>query len=172
MLEFVTDWARRTLVPEIILSIKNDKLSVTKLCSRELDKFSEAVQAAKTLSEVNASAAKLARKQKIDQPDATALSEIKRAVLDDKVAWMKRAKRSSDLLQNLAWVLLASTREGLFVSSGKDTSRMIKLFQTDGDAVVGTRLGELRDLVKGGNETDLEKAEMREMARAALEKML
>ena len=170
-LDFVADWARRTLAPEVLLEIKNDKLATTKLVSRELDKFTEAVQAAKTLNDISAAAAKLARKQKVDQPDAIVLSEIKASILHEKVNWMKRAKRSSDLLQNLTWVLLASKREGLFMSSGKDTSRMIKLYQADGNPEVGQRLGELRDIIKDGKETDKDKAEMRSMAQAALDSL-
>lgn len=33
------------------------------------------------------------------------------------------------MLQNLIWVLLATTGPGLFISSGKDTSRMIKHYE-------------------------------------------
>lgn len=171
VLEFITDWARRTLTPEVLLIIRERKLVVTKASLREVDKFGEAVQAAKTLNEVNAAAVKFARKQKLEQPDKTAFAEIKRLALAEKVLWLRRVKRSSDLLQNLTWILLASTREGLYMSSGKDTSRMIKLFQADGDSDAGKKLGELRDLIKGGKETDKEKADMKEMAKAALESL-
>jgi len=169
VLEFTTDWARRTLTPEILLTIKDQKLVVSKNASRELDKFAEAAQAAKTLPEVTSAASKLARKLKIDQPDAHTLSEIKQSILDEKVAWLRRVKRGSDLLQNLTWILLASSSDGLFMSSGKDTSRMIKLYQSrEEDSETGKRLGELRDIVKTGQESDAEKAEMREMARSAV----
>jgi len=169
VLEFETDWARRTLTPEILLTIRDQKLVASKNASRELDKFTEAAQAAKTLPEVISAASKLVRKLKIDQPDAHALSEIKQSILNEKVAWLKRVKRGSDLLQNLTWILLASSSDGLFMSSGKDTSRMIKLYQSrEEDSEVGKRLGELRDIVKTGQESDAEKAEMREMARSAV----
>lgn len=169
--EHLTDWTRRTLIPtDILLPIKERKLSVIKASARELDKFSDSISAARTLDAVLAAAQKLARKLKIESPDSTALTEMKRAALKEKVKWMGKAKRGSDLLQNLTWVLLACGREGLFVSSGKDTSRMIKAFVNDCEGEeVGRRLGELRDLVKEGKDGDGEKAEMREMAANAVE---
>lgn len=169
ILEFVTDWARRTLCVETLLVIKDDKLCTTKPSLRDVDKFSEAIKAAKTLDEVNAAASKLARKQKIDQPGPDTLAEIKQAILKEKIAGIGRMKRSSDLLQNVTWILLAAARDGLFMSSGKDTSRMIKLYQLGGDAETAKRMGELRDIIKQGKDTEKEKSDMRRMAVAAVE---
>lgn len=170
--EHLTDWARRTLIPtDILLPIKERKLSINKTTTRELDRFSDSISTAKTLEAVLAATQKLARKLKIELPDSIALTEMKKAALKEKVKWMRKAKRGSDLLQNLTWVMLACRREGLFVSSGKDTSRMIKVFVGDceGDEVVGKRLGEMRDLVKEGKDGDRERGEMREMAVNAVE---
>ncbi|KAH0137418.1 hypothetical protein KCU82_g18288, partial [Aureobasidium melanogenum] len=79
-------------------------------------------------------------------------------------------KRSSDLLQNVIWVLLARQREGLYMSSGKDTSRMIKMVK-ENDADAGAKLEVWRDLVKQGKDTDDTKKEMREVAANAVEEL-
>lgn len=168
--EFVRDWARRELVPEVIATIKQKKLVATKSTLRDVDKFAEAVHAARNLDEITTAVAKLARKQKIDHPDDAALSAAKRVTLAQKVAAMKKMKRGSSLLQNLTWIVLATTRDGLYMSAGKDTSRMIKLYQSSSsDAETSKRLGELRDIVKDDKDTDKEREEMRSMAQAAFD---
>lgn len=167
--EFVRDWARRELVPEVLTNIKQKKLVANKSALRDVDKFSEAVQAARSLDEISAAVAKLARKQKIDQPDNAALTRAKNANLAQKVAAMRKMKRGSSLLQNLTWILLATTRDGLYMSAGKDTSRVIKLYQSsDGDAETAKKLGELRDIVKEDKDTDTEREEMRAIAQAVI----
>ncbi|GAB7356026.1 hypothetical protein MBLNU459_g6646t1 [Dothideomycetes sp. NU459] len=167
--EFVRDWARRELVPEVLSAIKEKKLIATKATLREVEKFTEAVQSARNMDEVSAAMAKLVRKLKIEQPDTAALATAKRTTLNQKLVAMRKMKRGSSLLQNLTWILLATSREGLYMSAGKDTSRVIKLYQTtSGDAEIGKKLGELRDLVKEDKDTDKEREEMRSMAQAAL----
>ena len=98
------------------------------------------------------------------------LQTHRKAILKQKVEAMKRMKRASDLLQNITWILLTDKREGLFMSSGKDTSRMIKLVKED-DGEMGVKLEGWRDLVKGGKDTDAERKEMRELAVKVFEEM-
>ncbi|KAI4734168.1 hypothetical protein E4T50_15299 [Aureobasidium sp. EXF-12298] len=168
--EFIYDYARKELTPEVLRTIKHQNLITTKAVSRDLDKFSDAVTAAKTLSDLTTATAKLSRKQKIDQPSASALQIRKREILTQKVSAMKKMKRSSDLLQNVIWILLARDREGLYMSSGKDTSRMIKMVR-EKDAEAAKKLGEWRDLVKQGKDTEDTKREMRDVAANAVEQL-
>jgi hypothetical protein len=168
--EFIYDYARKELTPEVLRTIKHQNLITTKAVSRDLDKFSDAVTAAKTLSDLTTAVAKLSRKQKIDQPSASALQIRKRETLMQKVAAMKKMKRSSDLLQNVIWILLARDREGLYMSSGKDTSRMIKMVR-EKDTEAAKKLEEWRDLVKQGKDTEDTKKEMRDVATSAVEQL-
>lgn len=166
--EFVYDHLRKELTPQILLTIKAQNLITTKSVSRDVDKFSEAVTAARTLQELNTATAKLARKQKIETPSASFLLHRKQEILVQKTAAMNKMKRSSDLLQNVIWVLLAKGREGLYMSSGKDTSRMIKMVR-EGDVEAARKLEEWKDVVKQGKDTEDTKREMREVAAEAVE---
>jgi hypothetical protein len=168
--EFVYDHARKELTPEVLKTIKDQNLITTKAVSRDLDKFSDAVTAAKTLQDINTAVAKLARKQKLDHPPASILQHRKREILMQKVAAMRKMKRSSDLLQNVIWILLARDRQGLYMSSGKDTSRMIKMVR-EGDAEAAKRLEEWKDLIKQGKDTEDTRREMRDVAAEAVEKL-
>jgi hypothetical protein len=87
-----------------------------------------------------------------------------------KVAAMKKMKRGSDLLQNVIWILLARDREGLYMSSGKDTSRMIKMVK-EGDAEAAKKLEEWKDLIKQGKDTEDTRREMRNLAAKAVENL-
>jgi hypothetical protein len=168
--EFLYDYFRKELTPELLRLIKHQNLITTKSVSRDLDKFSDAVTAAKTLSDLTTAVTKLSRKQKIDQPSASTLHLRKQEILMQKVAAMKKMKRSSDLLQNVIWILLARDREGLYMSSGKDTSRMIKMVR-EKDAAAAKKLEEWRDLVKQGKDTEDTKKEMRDVAASAVEQL-
>jgi hypothetical protein len=169
--EFIYDYARKELTPEVLRTIKHQNLITTKATLRDLDKFTEAVQAAKTLPEIITATAKLTRKQKIDQLSKSMLQLRKREILTQKVAGMKKMKRGSDLLQNVIWVLLAKGREGLYMSSGKDTSRMIKMAK-EGDAEAAGKLEEWKDLVKQGKDTEDTRKEMRDVAARAVEELM
>ncbi|KAI4726822.1 hypothetical protein E4T49_05453 [Aureobasidium sp. EXF-10728] len=168
--DFIYDWARKDLAPTLLRTLKDQNLIANKAVSRDLDKFSDAVTAARTLDDMSTATAKLARKQKIEQPSATALEFRKQEMLKQKVVGMSKMKRASDLLQNVIWILLATRREGLYMSSGKDTSRMIKMVK-EGDAEAGAKLEEWRDLVKQGKDNDETKKEMRDVAANAVEKL-
>ena len=166
--EFVYDWARKELTPQLLLTIKQHNLITTKAVSRDLEKFSDAVLAAKTLNDITTATAKLARKQKIESRSTSFLHLRKQEILTQKVAAMAKMKRSSDLLQNVIWILLAKGREGLYMSSGKDTSRMIKMVR-EGDVEAAKKLEEWKDVVKQGKDTEATKKEMREVAAKAVE---
>ncbi|KAI4786632.1 hypothetical protein E4T44_13825, partial [Aureobasidium sp. EXF-8845] len=168
--EFVYDYARKELTPEVLKIIKDQNLITTKACLKDLDKLSDAVTAAKTLSDITTAVAKLARKQKIDHPSASTLQHRKKEILMQKVAAMKKMKRGSDLLQNVIWILLARDREGLYMSSGKDTSRMIKMVK-EGDAEAAQKLEEWKDLIKQGKDTEDTRREMRDLAAKAVEEL-
>lgn len=168
--DFIYDHARKELAPETLQTLKFQNLITTKAVLRDVDKFSDAVTAAKTLDDILTCTAKLARKQKIEQPSVSVLRTRKQEILAQKVVAMGKMKRSSDLLQNVIWALLARRREGLYTSSGKDTSRMIKMVK-ESDAEAGAKLEEWRDLVKQGKDTDDTKKEMRDVAANAVEEL-
>ncbi|KAK4504242.1 hypothetical protein PRZ48_005158 [Zasmidium cellare] len=75
-----------------------------------------------------------------------------------------------DILQNLIWILLATSGPGLFKSSVKYTSRMIKLYdEVGGDGEVAGMLNLWWEKVKGGLGDGEDLRQMRELAVHAVE---
>jgi hypothetical protein len=169
--EYVTDFFRRDLVPSVIKALEEQRLLIDKPRKREVERFRQACQEAKNLPDVNAAIQRLAKKMKITVSDEV-VRKVKLSSLQQKIRAMKKMGRGSDLLQNLIWVLLAKESDGLFVSSGKDTSRMIKQYQAIGDLEAGKKLEEWRDALKAGKDGDEISEEMRGLATKAVEGFL
>ncbi|CAD0087009.1 unnamed protein product [Aureobasidium vineae] len=98
--------------------------------------------------------------------------ETLRTVKDQNLTTTKAVSRDLDKFSdaNVIWISLARRREGLYMSSGKDTSRMIKMVK-EGDAEAGAKLEEWKDLIKQGKDTDDTKKEMRDAAANAVEEL-
>ncbi|KAI7335570.1 hypothetical protein KC315_g3159 [Hortaea werneckii] len=162
--EFLGDHFRREAIPSVTQQAKEAHLLVEKGRKREFEKMQQACAESKTLSDIQTAVNKFARKQKIEAPDAEMLRTIKQQTLQQKVKSMRGMKRGSDLLQNLIWVLLGHHSDGIFMSSGKDTTRMIKQYQAVGDEAVGKKLEVWRNALKAGNESKTDLRDMRELA--------
>jgi hypothetical protein len=150
--------------------------------TKDIEKFSLAISSAQSLADISSSSAKLCRKQKIDAPTPAQLQEAKLQAVRTRMENMKRkrpAMRGSDVLQNTIWILLCAavhTQSGqdvLFVSSGKDTTRMIKFYQglAGADGEYARQLEVWKDKLKAGQAGDEEIKEMREAAGTAVESM-
>ncbi|KAI6789561.1 hypothetical protein KC363_g7185 [Hortaea werneckii] len=164
--EFLGDHFRREAIPSVTQQAKEAHLLAEKGRKREFEKMQQACAESKTLSEIQAAVNKFAKKQKIEAPDADMLRTVKQVTLQQRVKSMRGMKRGSDLLQNLIWVLLSHSSDGLFMSSGKDTTRMIKQYQAVGEEAVGKKLEAWRDALKAGNES---KADLRDMRGLAIQ---
>ncbi|KAI6821951.1 hypothetical protein KC332_g10213 [Hortaea werneckii] len=167
--EFLGDHFRREAIPSVTQQAKEAHLLVEKGRKREFEKMQQACAESKTLSDIQTAVNKFARKQKIEAPDADTLRVIKQQTLRQRVKSMRSMKRGSDLLQNLIWVLLSHSSDGLFMSSGKDTTRMIKQYQAVGDEALGKRLEAWRDSLKAGNERKTDLQDMRELAAQVID---
>ncbi|KAF2767894.1 hypothetical protein EJ03DRAFT_139189 [Teratosphaeria nubilosa] len=167
--EYVGDYCRQDVIPPVVQILREDRLLIDKSRKRDVEKMQQAVSEAKSLTAIHAALSKLARKQKVDSPSPELLQNIKQQTLQQKVKAMRKMSRGSDLLQNLTWVLLAAKGPGLFISSGRDTTRMIKQFQSVGDAGVAQKLVEVRDKLKAGQESKEDLGMMVEMAVEAVD---
>lgn len=125
----------------------------------------------KTLTEVQAAVMKLARKQNIAAPDAEQINMIKRETLKQKGRAIRKMSRGSDVLQNLIWILFARASEGLFMSSGRDTSRMIEQYKLFENFENWQKLVKWRDLLKGENAEPEDLQGMKELAIKVLREM-
>lgn len=169
--EFVYDHFRREVVPQMVKSATEMRLLRDKSSNREVEKLRQATVDAKNFSALQTSVAKFTRKMKISAASADAVNTVRIRTLQQSVKSMKQMTRGSDVLQNLIWVLLAQRSGGLFISSGKDTSRMIKQYEAVGDAEMASKLVEWRNLLKAGQEGKEDLQMMREVAKMAVDEM-
>lgn len=171
--EFVGDYFRREYLPEILKTAKNEGLLKDKTRAREVDKMSHACDEAKTLSSILMSVQKCARKLKVEAPSSDTLAQTKNRLLEQRLQVLRKMKRGSDVLQNLIWVLLARETDGLYMSSGKDTTRMIKLYAAvGGHSEAVKKLEGWKELLKSGQESKDIVAEMRELAGKNVEEVV
>ncbi|KAF2724147.1 hypothetical protein K431DRAFT_344264 [Polychaeton citri CBS 116435] len=164
------------LLPTALTQATHDRLLVDRSYKKELEKL-QSILPRQSLADTHASISKCARKLKTDAPSPEATASSKMEILRRKTKAMKKMAKGSDVLQNLIWILLSQQAkrehgvDALFVSSGKDTSRMIKLFQggqSDGDADAGARLQKWRDDLKAGGDGEHVRWEMAEFAARTL----
>ena len=169
--EYLGEHFRRELVPRFVDSARQQRLIRKKTRARNTEKLAQSCTQTKTFSDIQSVLTKFARKQKLNAPSPSRLADLKRAILEQRVEEMRKMTRGSDLLQNLIWILLAQNSDGLFVSSGKDTSRMVKLYKSIGEEGLASKLEGWRDLLKVGKDSGEDLEEMRELAMQNVEGM-
>lgn len=151
---YILEYCKLDTLPQLDKVLREKGLlQVDKSRVKELEKFKAASESARSLSDLEAAVSKLANKVRITPPNAEELGKVKRDILHQKLQAMSKMSRASDVLQNTIWILLAEKRDGLFMSPGKDTSRMIKQFQLVGDDQTVKQLEEWRDMLKKGEES-------------------
>ncbi|KAK0920246.1 hypothetical protein LTR91_011379 [Friedmanniomyces endolithicus] len=166
--EFVGDHFRREVVPSLTAALRGERLILDRSRRKDHEKFQHSIADSKTYSDISSATTKLARKQKLPYPpDTPALQTTKSHTLRSTLKTLRKLPRASDVLQNLVWILLACATEGLYMSAGKDTTRMIRQYQAiSQDSDTAMKLGTWRDELKA----DKSDAEMvREMRRLAEE---
>jgi len=180
---YTTEILKTDILPAAIQHLRTSNLlQRDKSRTKDIEKFSLAISSAQSLADISSSSAKLCRKQKIDAPTPAQLQEAKLQAVRTRMENMKRkrpAMRGSDVLQNTIWILLCvsvhkqSGQDVLFVSSGKDTTRMIKFYQglAGADGEYARQLEVWKDKLKAGQAGDEEIKEMREAAGTAVESM-
>jgi glutamyl/glutaminyl-tRNA synthetase len=180
---YATEVLKTDILPAAIQHLRTSNLlQRDKSRTKDIEKFSLAISSAQSVADISSSSAKFCRKQKIDAPTPAQLREAKLQTVRTKLESMNRkrqAMRGSDILQNTIWILLCASvhkqsgQDVLFVSSGKDTTRMIKFYQglAGSDADLAKQLEVWKDKLKSGQAGDEEIREMREAAGAAVASM-
>jgi hypothetical protein len=180
---YATEILKTDVLPAAIEHLRTSNLlQRDKSRTKDMEKFSLAISSAQSLADIASSSVKLCRKQKIDIPTPAQLREAKLEALRTKVDNMNRkrpAMRGTDVLQNTLWILLCSAtqkqsgQDVLFVSSGKDTTRMIKFYQglAGCDEDYAKKLEVWKDKLKVGQAGDEEIKEMSKAASTALQRM-
>lgn len=174
---YVAEHLRTEILPPGVQHVQASKLLVRdKEAAKEFEKFTVAISACRNCSDIKSAIAKYSRKQKLEAPSAELLRKSKKQLVQQKLTAIFKMKRGSDILQNTIWLSLARVMEkkgteALFVSSGKDVSRMIKFYQSLGDAEMGKQLEEWRDRLKKGEDSKEDLDAMRERATSEVETM-
>ncbi|TKA23712.1 hypothetical protein B0A50_06548 [Salinomyces thailandicus] len=166
--EFLGEHLFREGVPAVISKLHELKLLVDKSKRRQIAKMQLACGESRNLTGIQSAVNKFAKKQKIEVPNEELLREVKQQITLQRVRGMRKMTRGSDLLQNLIWVMLAQNTDGLFMSSGKDTTRMIKQYRLVGDEESAQRLEKWRDALKNGKDDEKIMQDMRDMATAVV----
>ncbi|EME38752.1 hypothetical protein DOTSEDRAFT_83455 [Dothistroma septosporum NZE10] len=169
--DFVADHFRLEVVPQIVKAAREQSLLSDRSRERDMDKFRTTSAEAKNFAALQACMSKLQKKLKIEVASSEVVKHAKYRTLQAAVKSMRHMSRGSDVLQNLIWILLARHSEGLFMSSGKDTSRMIKQYSIVGDAEMATNLSTWRDLLKAGEQTKDDMNAMQEAAKRVVEEL-
>ncbi|KAK5692080.1 hypothetical protein LTR97_011253 [Elasticomyces elasticus] len=151
--EFLGEHFRRTIVPSLNTTFQSERLLLDRSRRKDYEKFQQSSADAKTLSEISSAAAKLARKQKLPYPPKDAdLQKTKLQTLHQTARSIRKLARGSDVLQNLIWLLLGCQSDGLYMSAGRDTTRMLKQLDASGENAMKTKLEGWRDRLKAGTE--------------------
>ncbi|KAM3422304.1 hypothetical protein BST61_g2663 [Cercospora zeina] len=168
--DFISIQMKSDAVPATISVARDQGLLNDRSRKKETDKLQKSIEEAKVFADIQKAIAKFAKKSNIPAPDESHVFKTKSQALSQKLKSMQRMQRGSDVLQNLIWVLTATSGPGLFMSSGKDTSRMIKHYDSIcEDPEVAGLLAIWRDKLKSGNDDPEDIRQMRELAKAAVE---
>ena len=168
--DFLTTHFKSDTIPSTISTARDQGFLNDRARKRETDKLLKATEEAKTFADIQKSITKFSQKLKLPAPTDSQIFASKSSTIQATVKSMSKLKRGSDILQNLIWVLLATSGPGLFMSSGKDTSRMIKHYElVCEDPEVAGMLAIWRDKLKQGVEDEEDLRQMRELASAAVE---
>jgi hypothetical protein len=188
-LEIVQDEALRTRlsnyacshllgeIPSLADDLKARHL-LTGIRERDFAKFRTTAAELKEVTALQSAATKLTKKAKWDAQPLSPLQvrQVKTKVLQRTVHAMRPSStvRPSDVLQHALWILLGVASEGVFISAGKDTSRMIALYESvpGGDATMVEELKVLRDKLKKGEAADKEVGEMREAVKGCIDRFV
>ncbi|SMR64536.1 unnamed protein product [Zymoseptoria tritici ST99CH_3D1] len=167
--DFLYEHFRREVVPQTIKGAQDQKALREKSSQREVEKLRQAIVDAKSFTALQSSISKFSKKIKIPSPSDEVLHTAKVRSLHQALKSMRQMTRGSDVLQNLIWMLLAEKSNGLYMSSGKDTTRMIKQYEAAGEAAMTANLVKWRDLLKTGQESADDLQDMRMAAKAAVD---
>ncbi|GAB7345914.1 hypothetical protein MBLNU457_4150t1 [Dothideomycetes sp. NU457] len=195
LISYTHEYLQKDLLPAAVASILNPSTIPSKAVYAEALKLQTSLSEASTIDDIETALRRLARRTKINTSFRdNELQCIKRDILETKIKNMKSMKRDSDVLQNLLWILLATVpfpasesgidpserKEALWVSSGKDTTRMIKFYRQIAETVQGEQswaawgeeLSNFRDAVKEGKSSESIKEDMAALAEGAVRSWL
>ena len=133
--------------------------------TKEVQKFQQTYHEMTTFPGLQAEIAKFTKKLRLPPPSDMVLRDTKIRLLNQALeTQVLRGTSASDVLQNIIWISLALELDGLFMGSGRDTSRMIEQYKAVGDAEMAQNLATWRDIIKKSQSSEDLLREMRTIA--------
>jgi hypothetical protein len=143
---------------------KSSQLKLTKKVSSlesSLQQASELNMSMKALDDFNESSG-------ISSHGVEDLQAAKRTVLQDMVNSMQKDQDAPRLFLNLLTIIIATKQNGVVYATGKNAPKLLKHIKSSLTSEEASRLEELKEGVKAGKITDVDREEMRTMATAAV----
>jgi hypothetical protein len=143
---------------------KSSQLKLTKKLSSlesSLERASELNMSTKALDDFNESSG-------ISSHGIEDLQAAKKTVLQDMVKSMQKDQDAPRLFLNLLTIIIATKQNGVVYATGKNAPKLLKHIKSSLTSEEAARLEELKEGVKAGKITDIEREEMRTMASAAV----
>lgn len=168
--DYAVEQFRRQNIPQTIAAIREQKMLHDERRAAALEQLEFASQHVKLFIELQTAVVEAGRDLQIESPHKQLVLHVKHRSLEKAVVKMQEMDRGLDILQNLIWVLLATSGPGLFVGSVKYTSKMIQQYdRIGGDAEVSGMLRLWWDKVRDGLFNGEDLRQMKALARDAVD---
>jgi len=150
-------------------SLRKGHIRIKSFHIKDLEPLAAVSQAGpKRLAELREIVTNFAKKHKIPNPHPDTVHRVQRDLMRQQYMALLKKQRPSDILQHVIWIVLAQATEGMCVSAGKDTSRMIEQYKTVGDLKIWQKLVKWKDLLKADGQEAEDLEEMKELANIAV----
>ncbi|KAF2168358.1 hypothetical protein M409DRAFT_53049 [Zasmidium cellare ATCC 36951] len=160
----------QTVIPHVLTTATTQNLLHSPRRQNIHAQLTQAQSTILTFSHLQTTIASLGTTLSLPPPTAALVLATKTALLTTTAQNVQSLTRGLDILQNLIWILLATSGPGLFMSSVKYTSRMIRFYDEVGeDSEVAGMLNLWWDKVRDGMGDGEDLRQMRELARDAVE---
>lgn len=160
----------QTLIPHASASAGNQNLLHNPQRQQVNDQLIKAQSNIRTFSQLQTTIASLGSHLNLQPPDEDLVLQTKSRMLTNTAQSVQQMSRGTDILQNLIWILLATSGPGLFMSSVKYTSKMIKQYDTVGDdSEVAGMLNIWWDKIRDGATDGEDLRQMKELAKDAVD---
>ncbi|EME45251.1 hypothetical protein DOTSEDRAFT_33799 [Dothistroma septosporum NZE10] len=170
--EFVKDHFRREEIPRTIAIIHDQNLAQNATVADAIDRLHCSSANIETFANLQGVVLRLGNDLAIAAPNETLVFETKHRHIVQTVQAMQTMPQGLDILRNLVWILLATREPGLFMSSVKDTTRLIHMYGEVGDPEVMGLLNLWLTKLNGGIDDPGDVRQMKHLASAAVEEWM
>lgn len=160
----------RNVIPQVTAAATQQNLLHDSKRMQANEQLKQAQTTIRTFSQLQTTVVQLGQYLSLPPPCEDLVLQTKSRMLAETAQSIQQMSRGLDTLQNLIWILLATSGPGLFMSSVKYTSRMIRQYDTVGDdSEVAGMLNLWWDKVRDGAGDEEDLRQMKELAKDAVD---